>query len=246
MPRVWPSWRRPAELAGALVILSRQRGFLFLHVAKSAGTSVTAAYTPHALWDDLILGGSPYGRRLRGVVGNRFGLDTHSRPALIRSVIGDELWESSWRFAVTREPIERTVSMYAYLEQQYLKRSRLERTLGPRRNPTKRPWSWPGMQLYLDTADFAEFIRDDRLLSALPLQTSMLLDEAGELQAHHVTRLDQLSDEWPTLAERMGIPGAELPRKNTSGASGPKPTVTAADRRVLEEVLAPDYEALGY
>lgn len=219
---------------------------MFLHVAKTAGTSVTAAYTPHALWDDLILGGSPYGRRMRRNFEPQFGLATHTNPAKIRSVIGHDLWERCWRFAVVREPTERAVSMYAYLEDQYLRRSRWQRSVGRRRNPGTVPWRWMGMQLYLDTSDFAEFIRDERFLRALPLQTSMLLDESGDLQAHHVTRLDDLSSEWPMLAERMGIPGIELPRKNTSGVRRPKPTVSAADRAVLEELLAPDYEAFGY
>ncbi len=106
----------------AAVIVSRERGFIFVHVPKVAGTSITRAYTPHACWDDLILGGSRFGRQIRRVYEKQFPLSTHTQAQGIKNVVGDQLWGECFSFGFVRDPVERVVSFYGYVESQYLRR----------------------------------------------------------------------------------------------------------------------------
>ncbi|MGB0905194.1 MAG: Type II secretory pathway, pullulanase PulA, partial [Mangrovicoccus sp.] len=45
------------------MILSRRRGFLFIHIPKTGGTALALALENHACADDILVGDTPKARR---------------------------------------------------------------------------------------------------------------------------------------------------------------------------------------
>ena len=60
------------------MIWSASRKFCFIHIPKTGGTTITAAYEPHMLFDDVVLGGTMLGEALQSRYRDRFGVHKHS------------------------------------------------------------------------------------------------------------------------------------------------------------------------
>jgi hypothetical protein len=97
------------------MIISHSRRFVFVHIHKAGGTSVEQALDPHLAWNDLILGGSPFGERIQAPFQKRFGLSKHSTIAEIEAVCGSRYLEEYFVFSVVREPLARLCSVYNFV-----------------------------------------------------------------------------------------------------------------------------------
>jgi hypothetical protein len=231
------------------MIVSHRCRFVFCHLPKTAGESVTAALEPHLGWDDLVLGpisGEEFTRRHRA----RFGLGKHTAAPAIREVIGEDLWDRYLTFAVVRHPADRLRSLYAYLEltKRRTDRARVRRGRPPwPRRPGDQPWVWPEMQAYRSTDSFSEFIRHwllDHGELARAQADALGCDAGGAPMVDVVLRYERLEADFAALVERLGLPPTSLPHRNPSAAV--KEPLTAQDRRLLAERYARDLDAFGY
>lgn len=103
------------------MIVSHKYRFIFLRTEKTGGTSVT-----RALWnvlgeDDLRLTrGRPWWAAISPIhhgalqrhVPDVFGLHAHATAAQMRRVIGRDVFDSYYKFAIERNPWDRQVSLY--------------------------------------------------------------------------------------------------------------------------------------
>lgn len=231
------------------MIVSHSRRFVFCHVPKAAGESITEALDPHLGWDDIVLGppvGDVFTQRYR----QRFGLGKHSSAPEIRAVIGEEIWRRYLTFAVVRDPVDRMASLYAYLgvTKRRADRSRLRRGLPPwPRRTTAHPWLWPEMKAFREAGSFSEFIRHwllDYGELARPQATILGCDDAGTPMVDVVVHHEALDEEFARVVDRIGLPPTPLPHRNRS--AGTKPAASAADRAFLATRYAADFEAFGY
>jgi len=231
------------------VIVSHHRRFVFCHLPKTAGESVTEALDPHLGWDDLVLGpisGDVFTRRHR----QRFGLGKHASAPVIREVVGEEVWGRYLTFSVVRHPVDRIRSLYAYLEltKRRTDRARIRHGRPPwPRRPADQPWVWPEMQAFRATSSFAEFIRHwllDHGELARPQADALGCDADGTPMVDVVLRYEQLEADFAALVARLGLPPTPLPHRNPS--TGATVTPTADDRRVLAQRYARDLDAFGY
>lgn len=231
------------------MIVSHRRRFIFCHVPKTAGESVTEALEPHLSWDDVVLGptvGEEFTRRYR----ERFGLGKHAAAPKIREVVGEQVWEEYVSFAVVRHPVERIRSLYAYLEltKRRADRSRMRRGRPPwPRRPTDHPWVWPEMHAYRDSANFSEFIRHWKLDHgelARPQAVALGCADDGTPTVDVVLRYERLDADFAALLRVLDLTPTPLPHRNPT--AGAKPVVTAADRAHLEDRYAADLAAFGY
>ena len=46
------------------MIISNSHKFIFVHILKTAGTSICAALDPTLRWNDVILGGTGFGEKM--------------------------------------------------------------------------------------------------------------------------------------------------------------------------------------
>ena len=75
------------------MIISNTHRAIFVHVPKTAGTSITSLLAPALRWNDLVLGGTTFGERIQAAYKERFGLFKHARARDIRQVVGEEVWK---------------------------------------------------------------------------------------------------------------------------------------------------------
>lgn len=119
------------------MIISHKYRFIFLKTAKTAGTSIEIALSKHLGKDDIITPISDADERVRNNLGYRgpqnyrLPLRQHNlrelaaavigrgkkyynhMPGLeVRNLIGDEVWNSYYKFCFERNPFDRVISLY--------------------------------------------------------------------------------------------------------------------------------------
>jgi hypothetical protein len=231
------------------MIVSRSRGFIFVHIHKTAGEAVTQALEPYLAPGDLVLGGSKAGNLRSLYWRRRHALDKHSPARAIRAFVGAEAWERSLTFAFVRDPVERMRSLHAFFARMAAKR----RTPGPHNLaytlPGLRhgdPLSWPGLQAYLASGSFSEFIRQPRLYDDPGARPQLdMVSADGRIIVERIGRFERLADDFAELAADLGLAAAALARVNIS-RSGNEQAVSAEDRAWLYARYAGDVAAFGY
>lgn len=89
------------------MFISNSRKFIYFHIPKSAGTSLTQLFVAGMAWNDLCIGGSMIGDFFQKYWTPIFKLDKHDKPARVRALIGDKLFDQYFKFAFLRDPIDR-------------------------------------------------------------------------------------------------------------------------------------------
>jgi hypothetical protein len=88
------------------MIVSHRYKFIFVHLGRTAGRSLTAALAPYCGEDDIV---TPAGH---GTGRNQAGYERHFTAQEIRARIGREQFEDYFKFTIERNPWEKIVSRY--------------------------------------------------------------------------------------------------------------------------------------
>lgn len=103
------------------MIYSPDRGYLFIHIPKTGGTSLALALEEKAARDDVMAGDTPKAqkrkRRLKGLPA-RGRLWKHSTLADLDGWLGAEALSTLHIFTIVRNPWDRLVSYYHWLREQ--------------------------------------------------------------------------------------------------------------------------------
>lgn len=203
------------------MIFSPSRGFCFVHVSKTGGTSVEAAYIPHLRFGDVILAALPEG--MDTWYGRHLSVGKHTPARRIRLLVGRVAWERMLSIAVVRDPVERIVSYYRWIHSTPHAGQR-ERDLG-------------------EVKDFSAFA--EKVCRFLLHQVDMVTDpKTNDVIVKHLIPFHRLSEGWAGVAARLGIE-APLPHVN---ASSPKIAVEVpeAARAMLREIYARDVALVAH
>lgn len=207
------------------MIVNHTHKFIFVHVPKSAGTSVTELFSQYSTYRDLEVGGTLLGEALQNEFKRRFGLTKHATAAEIREVVGDELWSSYFTFGVVRNPYARAQSTFHFMKR------------------------WRGNK-EMDRLKFLEKMPDFRSYALSPKmkkkaahrllwsQTQWLCDADGQPVVNRVARLESLDDDLAQI--QAAIPG--LVQGADVAQSAPKKNKSAADDDALLQLLRDDPE----
>lgn len=184
------------------MLLSYKHQFIFVHVLKTAGTSVAAKLAPHARYIDALV----YGYRptvklftIFNILTNRKGIEfltgftKHATALEIRKKLPFSLYNSCFKFAFVRNPWDWCVSLYFYLRQ----------------NP-----QLPGSKV-ASQKNFSDFIKQ-RVESHPPRQIDYIADNLGNIIIDYVAKYEQLESEFNHISNKLGLTTAHLPRENVS------------------------------
>lgn len=171
------------------MLISESKSFLFVHVQKTAGTSLAEILKPHAL--------NPANGRMNKLASDlglvrdwrKFHFRKHTNLRKAQSVIPAPVYDGLFKFAFVRNPWERLVSWYQYVQ----------------RTPLHEDYR-PGETF----ADFAaRFLEKPRRA-----QWWMIEDRNGVMGLDYVGRFENLNDDIAYLCQRIGIKAQTLQHRN--------------------------------
>ncbi len=98
------------------MIISNSKRFIYIHIHKTAGTSIEHAFDPSLQWNDIILGSTKYGEEIQHIYRQRFRLYKHSTAQECYDVVGAAVWDDYFTFATVRNPYSLAVSAFTYAQ----------------------------------------------------------------------------------------------------------------------------------
>lgn len=180
------------------MLLSHRYQFLFVHIAKTGGTSVRAALNGLRWRDPLYYLSWPC-HKLSALTGHRLGtkFPRHARVVAAQEMLPEPYFRQLFKFAFVRNPWDLQVSSFHHIRRE-------------------RPALLQGIE------DFEGFIRwklDPERAYQYHIDTSMqwqsryLTDLAGNVQVDFIGRYERLVEDFAEVCQRIGVAGLQLPHK---------------------------------
>lgn len=194
------------------MIISHSHKFIFIKSEKTAGTSVEAVLSEHCRDDDIVvpINDFRHNRNEKGEFIHRAmnadeeyrEIGQHVDAATIRRKVPPEVWDNYFKFSITRNPWDRTISDFFWKRRQ-----------DPAIKPRKRFYHYLGVpfnELASLKKPFAEFIKSDEFVNN---DRFYILDD--QLCVDYVIRYENLSENLMEVCKRLGLPPVELPKLKT-------------------------------
>lgn len=182
------------------MILSRGRRYIFVHIPKTGGTALARALESRAQADDILIGDTPKARarrrRLQGLTAAG-RLWKHSTLADIAGLASDAEIAGFFTFTLVRNPWDRAVSYYHWLQGQR--------------------FAHPAVAL-AQGLPFAGFLAHPATRASLrhwPARAYMT-DRTGTERASAYVRLEHLEQDLVPVEAHLGFALHPLPRHNAS------------------------------
>ncbi len=215
------------------MLLSLKYNFLFVHTAKTGGTSVRDALSPLRFRDPWY----PVQflcSRLSALSGHRLGIKfpRHSKIIAAQEMLPQELFEKLFKFVFVRNPWDLQVSSFHHI--------RRER---------------PHLMSHVES--FEEFIRwkldperpyQYHVDTSIDLQSDYVIDLHGKVLVDFIGRYENLHDDFEEACRRIGIKAPELPHKRQAKDRGKDYRSYYTDElaALVGERFAPDIQLFGY
>lgn len=236
------------------MIISTSRNFIFLHIHKTGGGAIAATLEPYLGPHDLVLHHSfdRLPRAARAEFRPYASLTKHSSARDAMSVIPREVWDTYYKFAFVRDPIERAISFYNFCADQHAKRAAFSLRHAVFYTPLARdddPRRWPGIRAFDETSSFSEFLRHPEVLhdTAMQPQFDQVCDAEGRLAVDFVGHHEHFDRDLAFVQQRVGIPVVVAPPENvTKSRLAERSTLTQDDRALLSKLYEVDFAAFGY
>ena len=221
------------------MLISNKKKFIFIHIYKTAGTSVSRLFVTHARFIDRLA----YDFKLTSSLLGRFstlmswqddgfkqftGFRKHSKASEIKNKLGSKKFNEYFKFIFVRNPFDLLVSLYHYINQS--------------------PWHVDHNNV--KSLDFKQFIIYH--ISKNPnLQIDFMTDAgSGELIVDYVGRFETLNRDMNEIKNKLNIDDDEkLQHKNSSKGRKNMDYKSFYDSESIEIVnqyYKNDLEKLGY
>lgn len=96
------------------MIINHTFKFIFIHIPKTAGTTVSEFLSKLTTYADLELGGTAFGESLQHLYRKKYGLSKHSPSFEVIKLIGEREWIRYFTFSFVRNPFTRIYSIYNF------------------------------------------------------------------------------------------------------------------------------------
>ncbi|MEJ6397267.1 sulfotransferase family 2 domain-containing protein [Yoonia sp. 208BN28-4] len=212
------------------MIISHGRRFIFVHIPKTAGTAMALALEGRAMRDDILIGDTPKAKRRKGRLADltpQGRLWKHSTLRDIGGVVSPEQLEAYFVFTLVRNPWDRIVSYYHWLQDQ--------------------SFAHPAVRLAQETG-FSEFLNTTHTQDSLMANPydSYVTDAQGVNRCNLFARLEHLSEDLMPLWDHLGFT-LELPRANVSTRRADwRSYYSDADAALVSRIAAQDIAQFGY
>ncbi len=208
------------------MLISHRRQFIFVHVPKTAGQSVAAAFRPYADHPEEYLV-----NRLLGSMAFRLNrclrykvrkFRKHARAAKIRRQLPTDVFDRYFKFAFVRNPWDRWVSLYHFIRE-YPSHHRHKQVL---------------------RLSFEEFL-DTLARKQKRRQKPFLTDADGNLLVDYVGRFETLQADFAHLARVLKVP-ASLDHMHKTKHRDHRSYYNSRTIELVAEISRDDIELFGY
>jgi len=213
------------------MILSRGRGYLFIHIPKTGGTALTRALEARARADDVIVADTPKGRaraaRQKGLP-VRGRLWKHALLADLDGWLDEEEIAGLFTLTLVRNPWDRLVSYYHWLRAQ--------------------DFAHPHLAL-AQSCDFSAFLNDPDFAASLRAHPARryMTTAAGAERATLYARLEHLDQDLGPFEAHLGFGLTPLPFENRSERPRDwRGLYSDADAALVADIAAEDIARFGY
>lgn len=210
------------------MIVSHRHAYVFVHIPKTGGTSLTLALEQRLGRDDIVLSDTSKGlnrrRRARDVPA-RGRLWKHSTLADAEGLVDPAIYAEYLIFTLVRNPWARAVSLHGWLRQQR--------------------FDHPSVAL-AKQLEFREFLHHPLTRSQLsrPYRHA-LTASAGEVSGLYL-RLEHLDTDLPALEAHLGFSLRPLPHENRSGSGDWRAAYDDDSAALMAGLAAEDIARFGY
>ncbi|MBW1929078.1 MAG: sulfotransferase family 2 domain-containing protein [Deltaproteobacteria bacterium] len=214
------------------MLISLKYKFLFVHIAKTGGTSIRAALRWYK-WKD------PYRipfflcSRISALFGHRLAckIPRHAKIITAYEMLPRELFNELFKFAFVRNPWDLQVSSY-----HHIKRERPHLLKGIHDFESFLRWK-------LDPSRPYHYIID----TSMELQYDYLIDLDGNVIVDFIGRYEQLEDDFNEACRRIGIRPPKLPHKRRArDRLDYREYYTEETAELIAQRFKKDIEMLGY
>ena len=205
------------------MLISDSKAFIFVHIEKTGGTSMTQVLRPYALrwppsgWHSVL--------RSLGLPRDyhRFRFPTHCGLRVAERQMPAEVYQRYFKFAFVRNPWDRLVSEY---------NAAVHKNRKPRHQRIRR------------MSEFSDFIRYE-IRRNRRHQHPLVLNRAGELGLDYLGYYEDLGTGFDVVSEKLGL-SVPLPRSNHFAHKPYRDYYTDDSRRLVEKHWAEDIRLFGY
>lgn len=209
------------------MIISPGRGYIFIHIPKTGGTSLALALEARAKKDDILIGDTPKAvkRRKRQRSLNAPGrLWKHSRYSDIDGM--PELPDPAFVFTLVRNPWDRMVSMYHWSREQSFDHPMVDAAKAN------------GFDEFLCLPQVQGALRNDRAYD-------YVTDREGRLRCDAFVRLEHLKTDLTPIEDHLGF-RIEMPRVNASNHPDTSAMYSVETETLIADIYAEDIKRFGY
>jgi len=208
------------------MLLSLEKNFIFIHVAKTGGKSMKQALRPYAVpkakgrWRRIL-------SHLPVQEGPDAAFGPHVSARWLKVKLPSDFFDGAFKFAFVRNPYDLAVSRYAFIRGH------------PQHHRHER----------LQAMSFGDYLRQEKRRSLLGWrdQTAALCDRRGKLIIDKVYRFEQMAEAYDDIAARLGLD--EVPkilRRNASERGDYHSYYGEAEREMVEEIWRRDLDNFEY
>ena len=215
------------------MLLSPKHRFLFVHIAKTGGTSVRAALAARR-WVDPWYWPMFLCSRFSHLSGHRIGtkFPRHAKVVAAKELLPRAYFDALFKFAFVRNPWDLQVSSFHHIRRE-------------------RPQYLGGHDTF---ADFLRWKLDPErpyqfhVDTSIELQTDYLIDLKGNIVVDYIGRYERLEQDFQTACERIGLHGIALPhrRRANDRENDYRRYYDDATRELVARHFARDIELLRY
>jgi len=204
------------------MLISRTHRFIFIHIYKNAGTSITRTLLPFSTnrWQR---GANVILKKLSVSYLDPKPYATHIAASKAASMMGRGAFESYFSFAIIRNPWDWQVSLYTYML----------KSTGHHQH-----------ELVKSFGGFDGYIRW-RCTEEVRYQRDFVFSEDGEQLVEFIGRFERLNDDFQRICSRIGI-SASLPELNMSKVRPYQEYYNEERKELVRRAFEPDIRLFGY
>jgi hypothetical protein len=214
------------------MLLSLRYKFLFIHVAKTGGTSVRAALSRYK-WRDPYQIPLTLCSRISGLTGHKLGckFPRHAKAIAAYEMLPRELFLDLFKFAFVRNPWDLQVSSF-----HHIRRERPHIMKGGQDFETFLNWK-------LDPSRPYHYIVD----TSIELQSDYLIDLKGNIVVDFIGRYERFREDFEEICRRIGIAPPRLPhRRKAEDRTDYRRYYNEKTMKIVADRFKPDIDMFDY